>query len=160
MNITRKFVTVGAVAIGVFALGSVGASAVAHNLTVEDRPGVVQKIAPVTTGTTVPTPSSTPFDDKSVDPTGTITVAPADPTYVDDHGVDGPGHDVGDDNGGDDDGISDDGAGHDVGDDHGGSGSTSSDSGSGSSTSGSGGSDDSGSGSGHGGGSDDSSGHH
>lgn len=58
---------------------------------------------------------------------------------------DGPGHDVGDDKGGDrDDSVSDDGPGHDVGDDHGGD-----DDGddSGSDDSGHGGGDDSGSGS-------------
>ena len=86
MNISRKIVLTGVVTLGVFALGSAGAAAVAHTLTVEDRAGVVQQIVPVTTGTTSPSPSASPLDDKSVEPTGTTTVAPAAPTYVDDDG--------------------------------------------------------------------------
>jgi len=86
MNISRKIVLTGVVTLGVFALGSAGAAAVAHTLSVEDRAGVVQQIVPVTTGTTSPSPSASPLDDKSVEPTGTTTVAPAAPTYVDDDG--------------------------------------------------------------------------
>ncbi len=104
MNISRKIALTGVVTLGVFVLGSAGASAVAHNLTVVDRPGVAQTIAPVTTGTAVPTPGATPFDDKSAAPTGTTTVAPADPKYVDDSNEvggspsgDGVNHDLGDD---------------------------------------------------------------
>ena len=131
MDTRKKFLLTGIVTAGVLILGSAGAAAVAHTLTVEDQAGQIQKIAPVTTGTTTPTPSGshTPGPtDVPTDPTGTTTVAPAAPQYLDDHGGDG----------------NDDGVGHDVGDDHGGAGSG-------------GGSDDSGQ---HGGGSDDPSGHH
>lgn len=158
MNISRKIVLTGIVTLGVFALGSAGAAAVAHTLTIEDRTGAVQKIASITTGTTTPSPSASPFDDKSNDPTGTTTVAPAPPINVDD---DGDVRHSGTDDGAAQD-LGDDGAGHHTG----GSG----DSGSGTSgsgpTSGSGGSDDGGSssgsdsGSGHGGGSGDTGGHH
>ena len=104
MNISRKIVLTGAVTLGVFALGSAGAAAVAHTLTIEDRAGAVQQIAPVTTGTTTSSSSTTPLDDKSDYSTGTTTVAPAVPINVDD-GVthDGATHDgatpnLGDDN--------------------------------------------------------------
>ena len=99
MNISRKIVLTGAVTLGVFALGSAGAAAVAHTLTIEDRAGAVQQIAPVTTGTTTSSSSTTPLDDKSDYSTGTTTVAPAVPINVDD-GVthDGATHNLGDDN--------------------------------------------------------------
>ena len=86
MNITRKIVLTGVVTLAAFALGSAGAAAVAHTLTIEDRTGAAQKSSPVTTGTTVPSSSAVPFNDKSVDPTGTTTVSPVDPMYVDEHG--------------------------------------------------------------------------
>ena len=86
MNITRKIVLTGVVTLAVFALGSAGAAAVAHTLTIEDRTGAVQKSSPVTTGTTDLPSSELPFDDKSVNPTGTTTVSPVDPMYVDEHG--------------------------------------------------------------------------
>lgn len=166
MNISRKIALAGAVTLGVFGLGSAGAAAVAHTLTIEDRAGAVQKLAPVTTGTMTPSPSATPLDDKSNGPTGTTTVSPADPINVDDHGGlrnsgthDGAPHDLGDDN------LSDgghDGTGDPSGDDHDGSGdSGTGTSGSGGSTSGSGVTDGGSSGgSGHGGGSGDTGGHH
>ena len=104
MNITRKIVLTGVVTLAVFALGSAGAAAVAHTLTIEDRTGAVQKSSPVTTGITDPSSTELPFDDKSVDPTGTTTVSPVDPMYVDEHGdvrhngaEDGVAHGVGDD---------------------------------------------------------------
>ena len=108
MNITRKIVLTGLVTLAAFALGSAGAAAVAHTLTIEDRTGAVQRSSPVTTGTTVPSSSAVPFDDKSVDPTGTTTVSPVDPMYVDEHGDvrhngdDGVGPGVGDDRAPDD----------------------------------------------------------
>ena len=86
MNITLKIVLTGVVTLAVFALGSAGAAAVAHTLTIEDRTGAVQKSSPVTTGTTDLPSSELPFDDKSVNPTGTTTVSPVDPMYVDEHG--------------------------------------------------------------------------
>ncbi len=104
MNITRKIVLTGVVTLAVFALGSAGAAAVAHTLTIEDRTGAVQKTSPVTTGTTDPSLNALPFDDKSVDATGTTTVPPVDPMYVDEYGdvrhngaEDGVTHGVGDD---------------------------------------------------------------
>ena len=104
MNITRKIVLTGVVALAVFALGSAGAAAVAHTLTIEDRTGAVQKTSPVTTGTTDPSSDALPFDDKSVDATGTTTVPPVDPMYVDEYGdvrhngaEDGVTHGVGED---------------------------------------------------------------
>ena len=104
MNITRKIVLTGVVTLAVFALGSAGAAAVAHTLTIEDRTGAVQKTSPVTTGTTDPSSDALPFDDKSVDATGTTTVPPVDPMYVDEYGdvrhngaEDGVTHGVGDD---------------------------------------------------------------
>ena len=112
MNITRKIVLTGVVTLAVFALGSAGAAAVAHTLTIEDRTGAVQKSSPVTTGTTDPSSSELPVDDKSVNPTGTTTVSPVDPMYVDEHG------DVRH-NGAEDDvahGATDDGLTHDSGD--------------------------------------------
>lgn len=116
-----------------------------------------------------PDPASTPDVSSTPDPESTPDVSFDPCDLLDDHGVDGVGHDVGDDHGvdgaghdvGDDHGV--DGVGHDVGDDHGGSqtgGGDSSGSGSqggsgdsGGSGSQGGGSQDSGSGSG---GSDDS----
>ena len=104
MNITRKIVLTGVVTLAVFALGSAGAAAVAHTLTIEDRTGAVQKTSPVTTGTTDPSLNALPFDDKSVDATGTTTVPPVDPMYVDEYGdvrhngaEDGVTHGVGED---------------------------------------------------------------
>ncbi len=104
MNITRKIVLTGVVTLAVFALGSAGAAAVAHTLTIEDLTGAVQKTSPVTTGTTDPSSNALPFDDKSVDATGTTTVPPVDPMYVDEYGdvrhtgaEDGVTHGVGDD---------------------------------------------------------------
>ena len=104
MNITRKIVLTGVVTLAVFALGSAGAAAVAHTLTIEDRTGAVQKTSPVTTGTTDPSLNALPFDDKSVDATGTTTVPPVDPMYVDEYGdvrhngaEDGGTHGVGED---------------------------------------------------------------
>ena len=104
MNITRKIVLTGVVTLAVFALGSAGAAAVAHTLTIEDRTGAVQKTSPVTTGTTDPSSNALPFDDKSVDATGTTTVPPVDPMYVDEYGdvrhngaEDGVTHGVGED---------------------------------------------------------------
>ena len=123
MNITRKIVLTGVVTLAAFALGSAGAAAVAHTLTIEDRAGALQKSSPVTTGTTVPSSSAVPFDDKSVDPTGTTTVSPVDPMYVDEHGDvrhngdDGVGPGVGDDRGADD--STDESARHDGGGDRG-----------------------------------------
>lgn len=107
MNISRKIVLTGAVTLGVFALGSAGAAAVANSLTIEDRTGLVQGLAPVTTGTTSPFPTATPANDKSDGPTGTTTVAPAPPINVDGGGADhhgageGAKHDLGDDGAGD-----------------------------------------------------------
>lgn len=145
----RTVVLTGAVTLAVFALGSAGAAAVTHTLTIEDRTGALQKIAPVTTGTTIPSPSASLFDDKSLHPTGTTTVTPAAPLYVDDQGDAHPS--------GTDDGVS-----HDLGKDTG----VSHDSGSGTSesegsTSGSGSSGGTGSSgdSGHAGGSDDTGAH-
>ena len=163
MNISRKIMLTGVVSLGVFALGSAGA-AVAHTLTIEDHTGVVQNITPVTTGTTSPSPNASPFDDKSDDPTGTTTVAPAPPVIVDEHGeagqsdtADGAAHDLGDENVGTADGSGHDGAGHNPG----GSGDSGSGAGESGSTSGSGASDDSGpsGGSGHDDGSSDTGGH-
>ncbi|MEC5167936.1 hypothetical protein [Glaciihabitans sp. GrIS 2.15] len=145
----------GVVTLAVFALGSAGAAAVAHTLIIEDRTGATQKIAPVTTGMTNPSPSPSVLDDKSLDPTGTTTVRPADPVYVDDHGDAHPS--------GTDDGVA-----HDLGEGTGASHDSSSGTGeSEGSTSGTGRSGDSGSsvdsgspsGSGAGGGSDDTGGH-
>ena len=119
MNITRKIVLTGVVALAVFALGSAGAAAVAHTLTIEDRTGAVQKTSPVTTGTTDPSLNALPFDDKSVDATGTTTVPPVDPMYVDEYGdvrhngaEDGGTHGVGED-GATHDGTTHDGTKHD-----------------------------------------------
>lgn len=163
MNISRKIVLTGVVALGIFALGSAGAAAVAHTLTIEDRAGAVQKIAPVTTGTTAPSPSATPLDDRSDGPAGTTTVAPAEPINVDDQGEvrhtgteDGATHDVGAGAGGVSGGT---GSGQDS-DGSGDSGSGTS--GSGGATSGSGSPDSSGShtGSGHGDDSGDTGAHH
>ena len=155
MNISRTIVLTGVVTLAVFALGSAGAAAVAHTLTIEDRTGATQKIAPVTTGMTNPSPSPSVLDDKSLDPTGTTTVRPADPVYVDDHGDAHPS--------GTDDGVA-----HDLGEGTGASHDSSSGTGeSEGSTSGTGRSGDTGSsgdsgspsGSGAGGGSDDTGGH-
>ena len=114
MNITRKIVLTGVVTLAVFALGSAGAAAVAHTLTIEDRTGAVQKTSPVTTGTNDPSSNALPFDDKSVDATGTTTVPPVDPMYVDEYGdvrhngaEDGVTHGVGED------GATHDGTAHD-----------------------------------------------
>ena len=119
MNITRKIVLTSVVTLAVFALGSAGAAAVAHTLTIEDRTGAVQKTSPVTTGTTGPSSNALPFDDKSVDATGTTTVPPIDPMYVDEYGdvrhngaEDGVTHGVGDD-GATHDGTAQDGTTHD-----------------------------------------------
>ena len=122
MNITRKIVLTGVVTLAVFALGSAGAAAVAHTLTIEDRTGAVQKTSPVTTGTNDPSSNALPFDDKSVDATGTTTVPPVDPMYVDEYGdvrhngaEDGVTHGVGED-GATHDGTAHDGAAQDSGD--------------------------------------------
>ena len=94
MNISRKIVLTGVVTLGVFALGSAGAAAVAHTLTIEDRAGAAQQIAPVTTGTTTSSSSATPLEDKSDVSAGTTTVAPAIPINVDDGAThDGATHD-------------------------------------------------------------------
>ena len=151
----------GVVTLAVFALGSVGAAAVAHSLTIEDRIGATQKITPVTTGTTSPAPNASLLDNKSLDPTGTTTVKPADPMYVDDHGDahpsgtdDGVAHDLGEGTGVSHDSSSGTGESE-------GSTSGSGRSGDSGSPSGSGSSGDSGSpsGSGRGGGSEDTGGH-
>jgi len=109
MIISRKIVLTGVITLGVFALGSAGA-AVAHTLTVEDRTGEVQNVAPVMTGTNSPSasdvptdtaspspsesasddptdtaspsPSESPSDDHSEDSTGPTTVAPAPPVNL------------------------------------------------------------------------------
>jgi len=86
MNIARKIVLTGVVTFATFALGAAGAAAVAHTLTIEDRTEAVQKSSPVTTGTTIPSPSALPFDDKSVDSPLKTTVPPVDPKYVDENG--------------------------------------------------------------------------
>jgi uncharacterized membrane protein YgcG len=134
-NISRKIVLTGVVTLGVFALGSAGAAAVAQTLTIGDRTGAVQRITSVTTGTTTPSPSAAPFDDRPDAPEATTTVEPADPVYVNAQGdVKGTG--------------TDDGIAHAVGDDTGGpddTGKSGDTSGSGGSTSGSGGSRDGGS---------------
>ena len=107
------------------------AVAMTNSLGVTEQTGQVQKIDSVTTGrdgsgsddsTATPTPSPS----TSTDPSGTSTVEPAAPVYIDDHGGDRPV------------GVSDDGPNHDLNDDNGG-------------TSGSGGSGSDDSGSGHGG---------
>lgn len=101
------------------------------------------------TSSAAPTPSASPTSEAPT-PSASAT-PPHTPGTIDLTGGasgsdDGPGHDVGDDNGGDrDDSVSDDGPGHDVGDDHGGDDSGGDDSGS--DDSGHGGGDDSGSGS-------------
>jgi hypothetical protein len=95
MNISRKIVLTGVVTLGVFALGSAGAAAVAQSLTIENRAGVAQGIAPVTTGTMSPSPTESPANDKSNGPTGTTTVAPAPPVNVDDSGSGRSGNDDG-----------------------------------------------------------------
>lgn len=168
MNIPRKIALAGVLTVGVFALGSAGAAAVAHALTIEDRAGAVQKIAPVTTGTTTPSPSATALVDKSNDPTGTTTVEPADPINVDATGQfrhSGTGDDAVHDNSARDsksDGGSD-GTGKSSGDNTDGSGDPrQGTSGSGDGTSGSDGTDNGGSfgSSGHGGASGDTGGHH
>ena len=99
----------GVVTLCVLALGSAGAAAVTHTLTIESSTGAPQKIAPVVTGTTMPSPGESLIDDKSVGPTGTTgttTVRPAEPMYVDDHGdthpsgtSDGVAHDLSEDTG-------------------------------------------------------------
>ena len=114
MNITRKIVLTGVVTLAVFALGSAGAAAVAHTLTIEDRTGAVQKTSPVTTGTTDPSSNALPFDDKSVDATGTTTVPPVDPMYVDEYGdVRHNGAEDGVTHGAGEDGATRDGTAHD-----------------------------------------------
>lgn len=157
----------GVVTLAVFALGSAGAAAVAHTLIIEDRTGATQKIAPVTTGITNPSPGTSVRDDKSLDPTGTTTVRPADPVYVDDLGDahpsgtdEGVAHDLGEGTGASHDSSSGTGESEGSTSGTGRSGDTGS-SGETGSPSGSGSSGDSGSpsGSGGGGGSDDTGGH-
>ena len=75
MIISRKIVLTGVITLGVFALGSAGA-AVAHTLTVEDRTGEVQNVAPVMTGTNSPSPSESPDGDESNYPTDTASPSP------------------------------------------------------------------------------------
>jgi len=129
MRTRTRFIITGAATVAILGIGTAGAVAMTNSLGVAEQTGQVQKIDSVTTGrdgggsddsTATPTPSPS----TSTDPSGTSTVEPAAPVYIDDHGGDRP------------DGVSDDGPNHDLGDDHGGD-------------SGSGGSDDSGSG--HGG---------
>ncbi|MES2092198.1 MAG: hypothetical protein V4531_00065 [Actinomycetota bacterium] len=93
MKFPRRIVLTGAVTLGVFALGSFGAAAVAQTLTIGDRTGTVQGITPVITGTTNPTPgasspapSESPAAERSDAPRATTTVEPADPVYVNAHG--------------------------------------------------------------------------
>lgn len=97
----RTKIIIAAAAIVALGGGTAGAVATASALTVRDETGVVQKLAPVTTGRSnqgsddaVPSTTSTPGP--------VTTVAPAPPMYVDDHGnhTDDPSHDVGDDHGG------------------------------------------------------------
>jgi len=76
MIISRKIVLTGVITLGVFALGSAGA-AVAHTLTVEDRTGEVQNVAPVMTGTNSPSPSESPDGNESNDPTETASPSPS-----------------------------------------------------------------------------------
>ena len=76
MIISRKIVLTGVITLGVFALGSAGA-AVAHTLTVEDRTGEVQNVAPVMTGTNSPSSSESPDGDESNDPTDTASPSPS-----------------------------------------------------------------------------------
>jgi hypothetical protein len=109
MQITRKTIIGGALAVGIVAITGIGAFAVSSSLAVNDQPGQVQNVDPVLTGddsTSTPSPSVS----STTDPNGTTTVAPAPPTYVDDHGGDrhdgsddGPNHDLNDDHGGTDD---------------------------------------------------------
>ena len=136
MRTRTRFIITGAATLAILGLGTAGAVAMTNSLGITEQAGQVQKIDSVTTGrdgsgsddsTSSPTPTPTPST--STDPSGTSTVEPAAPVYIDDHGGDRP------------DGVSDDGPNHDLGDDHGGN--------SGSGSSGSSGSDDSGSG--HGG---------
>lgn len=136
MRTRTRFIITGAATLAILGLGTAGAVAMTNSLGVTEQTGQVQKIDSVTTGrdgsgsddsTATPTPSPS----TSTDPSGTSTVQPAAPVYIDDHGGDRP------------DGVSDDGPNHDLNDDNGGT------SGSGGSGSDDGGSDDSGSG--HGG---------
>jgi hypothetical protein len=76
MIISRKIVLTGVITLGVFALGSAGA-AVAHTLTIEDRTGEVQNIAPVTTGANSPSPSESSSGDQSEDPTDSASPSPS-----------------------------------------------------------------------------------
>ena len=76
MIISRKIVLTGVITLGVFALGSAGA-AVAHTLTVEDRTGEVQNVAPVMTGTNSTSSSESPDGNESNDPTDTASPSPS-----------------------------------------------------------------------------------
>jgi hypothetical protein len=105
MLVRTKIIIVAATAVALIG-GTAGAVATASALTVHDQTGVVQKLAPVTTGPDSGTSGGS--DDPTPSPTSTpqpmTTVAPAPPAYVDDHGNhtdDDPAtHDLGDDNGG------------------------------------------------------------
>ena len=131
MRTRTKFIITGVTTLAILGIGTAGAVAMTSSLGVSEQTGQVQKIDPVSTGSDDSTPSASPSPSTSTDPSGTSTVAPAAPVYIDDHGGDRP------------DGVSDDGVNHDLGDDHGGD--------SGSSGSGSSGSGSDDSGSGHGG---------
>jgi len=76
MIISRKIVLTGVITLGVFALGSAGA-AVAHTLTVEDRTGELQNVAPVMTGTNSTSSSESPDGNESNDPTDTASPSPS-----------------------------------------------------------------------------------
>jgi hypothetical protein len=117
MLVRTKIIIVAATAVALIG-GTAGAVATASALTLRDQTGVVQKLAPVTTGPNSGTSGGS--DDPTPIPTSTpqpmTTVAPAPPAYVDDHGnhTDDPAtHDVGDDNGGQRGGGSDNGGGSD-----------------------------------------------
>ena len=123
MLVRTKIIIVAAAAVALVG-GTAGAVATASALTVRDQTGVVQKLAPVTTGSD--SGSNRGSDDPTPSPTSTpepmTTVAPAPPAYVDDHGNhadDDPAtHDLGDDNGGQRGGGSGHGGGSDDGGGH------------------------------------------
>ncbi|MBK4346561.1 hypothetical protein [Lacisediminihabitans changchengi] len=129
MRTRAKFIITGVATLAILSIGTAGAVAATSSLGVTDQTGRVQQIDSVTTGSDDSTAAPTPSPSTSTDPSGTSTVAPASPVYIDDDGGDRP------------DGVSDDGPTHDVNDDHGGtSGSGLDDSGSNDSGSGHGGS--------------------
>ena len=101
MLVRTKIIIVAATAVALIG-GTAGAVATASALTVRDQTGVMQRVAPVTTGTNSGSDDPTPRPTSTTEPM--TTVVPAPPTYVDDHGNhtdDDPAtHDLGDDHGG------------------------------------------------------------